>query len=82
MLYILTTLHIHLVELSINLVQTPAGDDGGVMLIGRLNCYVSIDEIIFDFNSAGDRGGVVAIIASSMKSIGQTFSTIRLSLEE
>jgi hypothetical protein len=36
------------------------------MLIGRLNCYVSIDETIFDFNSAGDRGGVVAIIASSM----------------
>ena len=37
-----------------------AGDDGGVMLIGRLNCYVSIDETIFDFNSAGDRGGVIA----------------------
>ena len=36
------------------------------MLIGRLNCYVSIDETIFDFNSAGDRGGVVAIIASSL----------------
>ena len=28
--------------------------------------YVSIDETIFDFNSAGDRGGVVAIIASSI----------------
>ena len=30
------------------------------------NCYINIDETIFDFNSAGDRGGVVAIIASSM----------------
>ena len=46
--------------------ENMAGDDGGVILIGRLNCYVSIDETIFDFNSAGDRGGVVAIIASSM----------------
>ena len=46
--------------------ENMAGDDGGVMLIGRLNCDVSIDETIFDFNSAGDRGGVVAIIASSM----------------
>ena len=35
-------------------------------MIGQLNCYVSIDETIFDFNSAGDRGGVIAIIASSM----------------
>ena len=43
--------------------ENMAGDDGGVMLIGRLNCYVST---IFDFNSAGDRGRVVAIIASSM----------------
>ena len=43
-----------------------AGDDGGVILIGRLNCYVSIDETIFDFNSAGNMGGVVSMIASSM----------------
>ena len=42
-----------------------AGDDGGVMLIGRLNCFVSIDESIFDFNSAADRGGVIALIGSS-----------------
>ena len=46
--------------------ENMARGSGGVILIGRLNCYVSIDETIFDFNSAGDRGGVVAIIDSSM----------------
>ena len=33
--------------------ENMAGNDGGVMLIGQLNCYVSIDETIFDFNNAG-----------------------------
>ena len=46
--------------------ENMAGDNGGVMLIGRLNCYVSIDETIFDFNSAGGRGGVILMIASSL----------------
>ena len=47
-------------------VTTQAGDDGGVMSIGRLNCFVSIDESLFDFNYAADRGGVIALIASSL----------------
>ena len=46
--------------------ENMAGGDGGVILIGRLNCYISIDETILDFNSAGNRGGVVSMIASSL----------------
>jgi hypothetical protein len=43
-----------------------AGHNGGVILIGRLNCFASIDETIFDFNGAGNRGGVISMIASSL----------------
>ena len=46
--------------------ENMAGDEGGVMLIGRLNCYVSIDETILDFNTAGNRGGVISMVASSL----------------
>ena len=62
-----------------------AGDNGGVMLIGQLNCYVSIDETIFDFNNAGNRGGVVSMIASSLfMEINRTniFNNTQLSLGE
>ena len=38
----------------------------GSLFIGRPNSSVSIDETIFDFNSAADRGGVIALIASSI----------------
>jgi hypothetical protein len=38
-----------------------AGDDGRVIFIGRLQSLVSINESIFDFNGAYDRGGVIAL---------------------
>ena len=43
-----------------------AGDDGGVLFIGRVNSRVNMDKSIFSLNNASDRGGVVAIIGSSM----------------
>ena len=39
-----------------------AGDDG----VLQVNSKMNIDEFIFSLNDASDRGGVVAIIASSM----------------
>ena len=61
-----------------------AGDDGGVLFIGRVNSRVNIDESIFSLNDASDRGGVVAIIASSMyMEINRTnIFTTQLHLEE
>ncbi len=43
-----------------------AGDDSGVMFIGRVNSRVNVSECVFSFNTASARGGVAALIGSSM----------------
>ena len=53
--------YVHASDYIVRRSQIMARDDGEVIFIGRLNSLrlVSIDESIFDFNSAYDRGSVI-----------------------
>ena len=43
-----------------------AGEDGGVMFVGRVTSQVSIEDCSFSFNNALVRGGVAALIGTTM----------------
>ena len=44
-----------------------AGNDGGVLYLGRKLGQIFIDETTFAFNSATDRGGVISIVNCSLE---------------
>ena len=43
-----------------------AGEDGSVLYIGRVNSRVTISQCVFTYNEASTRGGMAALIGSSL----------------
>ena len=54
-------------------IDNHAGESGGVMFVGRAGSLVRINQSTFNFNSAANRGGAIAIFGSILQINGASF---------